>query len=634
MRGAPEPTDAFAPSGSSVHASGGLRSRSLAHRGTGPAVHEPRGFSGGRASPVPSPPGLQSPSDLTPLSYLVLARKYRPQRFADLVGQESVSAVLQGALREGRVGQAYLFCGPRGTGKTTSARILAKALMCERGPAEEPCCECDACLAVEQGRAVDLIEVDAASNTGVDYVRELREGAIYAPAQSRVKVYLIDEVHMLSKAAFNALLKILEEPPAHVVFLFATTEPHKVLDTILSRCQVLRLSELSLEQLASRLTQVFGWESIEAEAGVAEELARRAHGGMRDALSMADQLLALAGEHPVLADVERALGKGPGALESLLEALAGGDRAAGFPAVEEQAGREGEFLSSLLESLRGALLAQYCGADAPMLPSGDGARLQALAQLLGPERLEAWLTEGLRARERMKLLPGQERLILQLLLVDWCRTEVGLPAAELISRLSRLEQRLAGAQTGHQHGAHPGPQHGTQPGAGGQRPQAQPENQRAPQAPRPNSPQQSSEAAPQRAEAPRTAPREPSPAQPASAAKQLTGRGLWDAFLVALGEKGAALQQILAAHAIPDTNRRDCVTVQLKPLGDIERRQIEDRRNQRLMGRVLEEVAGRPCQLRLEQLDAEPAPPPPPPVDDYTKEVADLFGGHIEDNPT
>ncbi len=561
------------------------------------------------------------------MSYLVLARKYRPQRFADLVGQESVGAVLQGALREGRVGQAYLFCGPRGTGKTTSARILAKALMCQRGPAEEPCCECDTCTDVEQGRAVDLIEVDAASNTGVDNVRELREAAIYAPAQSRVKVYLIDEVHMLSKSAFNALLKTLEEPPAHVVFLFATTEPHKVLDTILSRCQVLRLSELTLDQLSSRLDQVFAWESIEAEAGVTAELARRANGGMRDALSMADQLLALAGDRPRLADVERALGAGPGAIEELLEALAGGDRGAGLSAVEGQAGREGEFLGGLLEALRGCLVAQYCGPQAPMLPGGDGARLKALAERLGPERLEAWLAEGIRARERMKLLPGQERLILQLLLVDWCREELGLPAAELVARLSRLEQALAGAE--------PLAAIELRPASAADRPRAN-----ATPAGRPNASAAAGSAPAPTAEPPsgnegprdrsRTASRGGPRADARTAPPQ--GRDLWNAFLRGLeANRGGALKAVLETHGVPDTDTPGRLTLKLKPLGPAERRQLEDGRNRRLMARTLEQVAGGPCELQVELLDAAPAPPPPPPVDDYTKEVADLFGGHIED---
>jgi len=174
------------------------------------------------------------------MSYLVLARKYRPRTFADMVGQETVTQVLKGAIHEGRIGHAYLFCGPRGTGKTTTARILAKALNCERGPTIEPCLQCERCLGIEAGSEVDVVEIDAASHTSVDNVRDLKEQVAYAPMRARYKVWIIDEVHMLSKSAFNAFLKPLEEPPPHVKFLFATTDPQKVLETVLSRVQVLK----------------------------------------------------------------------------------------------------------------------------------------------------------------------------------------------------------------------------------------------------------------------------------------------------------------------------------------------------------------------------------------------------------
>ena len=254
------------------------------------------------------------------MSYLVLARKYRPTAFADVAGQEVVTRTLRGAISEARIGHAYLFFGPRGTGKTTSARLFAKALNCEKGPIEEPCGACDRCLSYDAGTEPDLIEIDAASNTGVDHVRSLRDQAGYVPLKARFKVFLIDEVHMLSKAAFNALLKTLEEPPPHVKFLFATTELHKVPDTVVSRCQVLRLSPLSEEQIVGRLDEVFGLEGVEAEPGVSAEIARRARGGMRDALSLADQLLALVGRTPKVADTARLAGEGSTeAIEAVLD---------------------------------------------------------------------------------------------------------------------------------------------------------------------------------------------------------------------------------------------------------------------------------------------------------------------------
>jgi len=256
------------------------------------------------------------------MSYLVLARKYRPCVFSDMVGQDVVTATLRGAIAEGRVGHAYLFSGPRGTGKTTTARILAKALNCEKGPAPDPCGECERCRAAESGSEIDLVEIDAASNTGVDYVRELREQVAYRPMHARFKIYIVDEVHMLSKPAFNALLKTLEEPPPHVKFLFATTEPEKVIETVLSRCQVLRLVPLSEQTIGERLAAVFEQEGVRAAEGVCAALARRAHGGMRDALSLADQLLSLAGDAPQLADIDRLSSAAGGeAFEGLFDAL-------------------------------------------------------------------------------------------------------------------------------------------------------------------------------------------------------------------------------------------------------------------------------------------------------------------------
>ena len=242
------------------------------------------------------------------MSYLVLARKYRPRTFGEVAGQDVILNTLKGAIEGGRIGHAYLFTGPRGTGKTTTARLLAKALNCEKGPTTEPCGVCARCVGMEKGGESDVIEIDAASNTSVEDVRALRDQAAYKPMAARYKIFIIDEVHMLSKAAFNALLKTLEEPPEHVKFLFATTEPHKVLDTILSRCQVLKLSPLPEERIVHRLGEVFAAEGIDAEDGVKDEIARRARGGMRDALSIADQLLAMVGDKPRLADMERLSG--------------------------------------------------------------------------------------------------------------------------------------------------------------------------------------------------------------------------------------------------------------------------------------------------------------------------------------
>jgi DNA polymerase III subunit gamma/tau len=230
------------------------------------------------------------------VSYEVFARKYRPQTFDDLVGQAHVSRTLKNAVAQNRLAHAYLFVGPRGIGKTSTARILAKSLNCVKGPTITPCGECDNCREIAAGNSLDVIEIDGASNNSVEDVRQLRENVRYAPANGRYKIYLIDEVHMLSAAAFNALLKTLEEPPGHVKFIFATTEPQKVLPTILSRCQRFDLHRIPANLIAKHLQFIAGNEKISLEPAAAHAIARGAEGGLRDAESMLDQLVAFCGE--------------------------------------------------------------------------------------------------------------------------------------------------------------------------------------------------------------------------------------------------------------------------------------------------------------------------------------------------
>jgi len=237
------------------------------------------------------------------VSYEVFARKYRPQTFDDLVGQTHVSRTLKNAVAQNRLAHAYLFVGPRGIGKTSTARILAKALNCVNGPTVTPCGVCDNCREIAAGNSLDVIEIDGASNNSVEDVRQLRDNVRYAPAKGRYKIYLIDEVHMLSPAAFNALLKTLEEPPAHVKFIFATTEPQKVLPTILSRCQRFDLHRIPANLIAQHLQFIAGKEKITLEPAAAHAIARGAEGGLRDAESMLDQLVAFCGETIAEADV-------------------------------------------------------------------------------------------------------------------------------------------------------------------------------------------------------------------------------------------------------------------------------------------------------------------------------------------
>ncbi|MFM7107230.1 MAG: DNA polymerase III subunit gamma/tau, partial [Planctomycetaceae bacterium] len=245
-----------------------------------------------------------------PAAYQVVARRYRPQRFDELVGQEHVARGLSGAIQSGRIGHAYLFCGARGTGKTSAARIFAKALECASGPAAEPCNACDSCAAVAGGQDVDVVEIDAASNRGIDEIRQLRQNVAVRPARGRFKIYIIDEVHMLTREAFNALLKTLEEPPAHVKFVLCTTEPEKLPITILSRCQRFDFQTVDAPAIARRLEQIVAAEGASVSPEALELIARRAAGSMRDSQSLLEQLLGAASGPIGVDDVHAIIGTG------------------------------------------------------------------------------------------------------------------------------------------------------------------------------------------------------------------------------------------------------------------------------------------------------------------------------------
>ena len=289
------------------------------------------------------------------MSYRVFARKYRPQRFEEVVGQEHITRTLQNAIKGNRLAQAYLFVGPRGVGKTSTARILAKALNCQQGPTDNPCGVCDACLEIAEGRSLDVMEIDGASNNSVESIRTLRENAAYAPARGPYKVYLIDEVHMLTTAAFNALLKTLEEPPEHVKFLFATTEAQKVPATILSRCQRFDLRRLTPELIAGHLLYIAKKEEIALDPAAADAIARGADGALRDAESMLDQVVAFCGTTISAADVHQVFGFTP--RESILKlshALLNRDTHTALSLVKSQS-EAGKDLSRLLADLVGLL---------------------------------------------------------------------------------------------------------------------------------------------------------------------------------------------------------------------------------------------------------------------------------------
>ena len=273
------------------------------------------------------------------MSYVVLARRYRPKIFADLIGQEHVSKTLQNALVQNRLAHAYLFTGPRGVGKTSAARILAKAIRCEKpGPDREPCNQCDSCTAINAGSSLDVIEIDAASNTGVDNIRALRENVEYSASSGTFRIYIIDEVHMLSAAAFNALLKTLEEPPPHVIFIFATTEAHKVLATIQSRCQKFDFKKIPAAIMTENLRGICAVEGIEVDAASLETIVLESEGCLRDAQSLLDQAIALCGKKIQVADFERAMGLlDRGSLKSLILAMVAHDPGASLKICSQMA---------------------------------------------------------------------------------------------------------------------------------------------------------------------------------------------------------------------------------------------------------------------------------------------------------
>jgi DNA polymerase-3 subunit gamma/tau len=358
------------------------------------------------------------------MSYQVLARKWRPRKFAELVGQEHVVRALTNALDSGRMHHAYLFTGTRGVGKTTIARIFAKSLNCERGESADPCGECSVCTAVDAGRFVDLLEIDAASNTGVDDVREVIENAQYAPSRGRFKVYLVDEVHMLSKPAFNALLKTLEEPPPHVKFLLATTDPQKLPVTVLSRCLKFNLKRLLPEQISGQMRHILGAENIAFDDAAIVELARGADGSMRDGLSLLDQAIAYGGGTLKVDDVRAMLGSvARGQVLGLLQALADGQGEALLLECARIASYSPDFggvLDDLAAMLHRIQLMQLVPGYRPEVgDAAEGDDLAALVAQLSPEDVQLYYQIAITGRRDLTMAPdartGFEMAMLRML---------------------------------------------------------------------------------------------------------------------------------------------------------------------------------------------------------------------------
>jgi DNA polymerase-3 subunit gamma/tau len=392
------------------------------------------------------------------MTYLVMARKYRPQTFDDVVGQSHVTTTLKHAIQTNRISHAYLFAGPRGTGKTTVARILAKALNCKEGPTPQPCNKCDSCKEITIGRSLDVVEIDGASNNSVDDIRTLRENIRYVPSQQKYKVYIIDEVHMLSDSAFNALLKTLEEPPAHAIFIFATTEPHKLPQTVLSRCQRFDFRRIPTTGLVEAIQNIAQKEKIQIEKEALYIIARRADGSLRDVLSLLDQVIAYGGESESEAGGKRIVTPdlvsetlGLVDQESLFEitdAVAQKDSTKGISLLNQliDSGMDlPEFVNSLLQHLRNFLMTKV-GGDSAMLFDLSDTYIQKYKEkssafsegdILRMIGVVADLNQNLKRT-------SDPRILLEMTLMKLLKMESSVSLAEVLDKLDLLEGRKFG----------------------------------------------------------------------------------------------------------------------------------------------------------------------------------------------
>ncbi|MCW5853578.1 MAG: DNA polymerase III subunit gamma/tau [Anaerolineae bacterium] len=537
-----------------------------------------------------------------------LYRRWRPQTFEDVVGQSHILQTLRNALATGRVAHAYLFAGPRGTGKTTIARILARAVNCTAAPERRPCGECAVCRSLAEGRSLDLIEIDAASHTGVDNVRDLIEKVQFAPSEAQYKVYIIDEVHMLSTPAFNALLKTLEEPPPHALFFLATTEAHKIPATILSRCQRFSFQRIPLSDMVAHLTHICATEGFEAEPAAIELIGRYAQGGLRDAISLLDQMVAFGGENITLAQVQSVLGTAAdAAVEVLAEHLVLGDTAGGLRLINQavDAGVDGrQLVNQLLEYLRSLMLIQNGSGGLLNVTAETQSRLETQARRIAPAAL-------VRAIKLFTEAAQSQRSALQMQL------PLELALVEATLDLSRTPQASGDGAPGPAHraapSAHPAPAIPSRP-------------VETPAAPPPLSPSRSEAAA------------EVAP-PPRSEATTVEGPVLdlvsqWEAFLAAVNQQDKRVGGLL----------KDCypleATVNQVTLGvyySFHQKQLEDTKRRGLLEDVLSRTLGSPVRVQFKltpktkaEMDAErPKNPLQEATDDPVVKEAVRMGGKI-----
>ena len=552
------------------------------------------------------------------MAYVALYRRWRPESFADLVGQEHISRTLSRAVTSGQTSHAYLFTGPRGTGKTSTAKILARALNCAEGPTLTPCGVCDSCRSISDGSSMDVFEIDAASNRGIDEIRDLRESVKFAPTEGHYKIYIIDEVHMLTTEAFNALLKTLEEPPERVIFILATTEPHKVPATIQSRCQRYDFHRITVTEIRDRLIYVCKESDIAAEEDALGIIAEQADGGMRDALSILDQCMALAEGTLTAERVQEALGLvGRAWIRRMAGEIAARDAAALIAQLSEllQSGRElKQVLAELAQYFRRLMIAGVGGAvSAAELCAGDAEELRMDAAQFTQEEIMSILRRLNETMQELRTSP-QPRIAVETLLIGLCHTEGAAPSGESTApptggadaaRIARLEAQVE--------------ELAARLAAGGT-PVSASASATASAAPSPR---------PHTAKADGTASK-PMPKKAASSAAKDAADGaprqldmkVWQSFQTRLKERNRLAASLLSGAAYEGMTETHFF---IRPSSDMARDYIK-KRHRAVFDEVMTELAGRPLAVVCTGGEEEELPPPPPPKEpEYPAPVAALL---------